>query len=390
MFNLSMGASDAGQTTRAWEFFDATAAQVRVWLNTEPDAAELVTHLPALELALAAHVKNQDARLLTLASGALARISTDTDFETLENVTLAGLIGLNLRAFLVTQAVLFEGVARRAIEAAKARFDDKDGFFKVSAADTSKRFEAEANTLLGEVFYFAWRLLDDQTLRPIAGEILGQVSAYFDPSPRFSDHEPPELVTTEAERRELAVIAAAMQLFLTAGETTGRRSYLPRAAIVADAALENLAAMQGHATAQAGFANALVRLGQFTGEARYSSAARSMLQEVATNTQANIDAANIALALVNAEQFPLHIVIVGDVENDGTAQAMWFAAMREYAVARVIEALHPTQHAVRIAQWGYAATNGHAAAHICVGPICLPAVASVDALQKAMSRARAL
>lgn len=390
MFNLSIGASDEGLTAPDSTFLDETVGQVRVWLGETSTATDLIKQLPALELALAAYVKNHDTELLALVSGALERISSDTEFETVENVTLAGLIGLQLRMFLLTDEGSVKDAAEQTITVAKARFDEQEGFFKVRAADTSKRFDAQANALLGEVFYFAWRVLDDQTLRPIAGEMLGQVSAFFDPAPRFTDAEPSDIVTNERERQELAVIAAAMQLFMTAGETTGRRSYLPRAAIVADAALENLKAMHGDAAAQADFASALVRLTQFTGEAHYSGAARSVLQVVASKTQASGDAASVALAVANAEQFPLHIVIVGDVENDANAKALWLAAMCEYAPTRVLEVLHPTQHAVRIAQLGYSIPDSGAAAFVCAGAVCLPPTGSMEGLRNGVRRAQSL
>lgn len=387
MFELSRVGHEGGGAARDARWIEETAAHVRGWLGEMPGAGEMVSHLPALELAPAVYVKIHDAGLLALARGALERISSDSDFERLDNATLAGLIGLSLRVFLLTGETASKDTARRVIEVAKARFDDKDGYFKVSSSDTSKRFEVRANALLGEVFYFAWRVLDDQTLRPMAGEILGQVSAFFDPSPRFSDREPAELVTSDSERHELGAIAAAMQLFMTAGETTARRSYLPRAAIVADTALTNLKTRLHEPTAMPEFARALLRLEQFTGNGRYGSAARYLASEV--QTADDVDGAAVALAQMEAEHFPLHIVIVGDVENDENAKALWFAAMREYAAARVIEVLHPTQHAVRIAALGYGVSDA-AAAHICVGALCLPAVHSVERLRDGVKRARSV
>lgn len=362
--------------------FDLVVAAVN-----ETSAAFWVGHLAALELALAMYVRNQDGALRERIENALARIGTESDFESFKNETLARLIGLYLRAYLLLEDARYRDAAIKVIETARARFDEQDGYFKYDGADDSKEFYARANALLGEQFYFAWRVLDDPALRPIAGEMLGQLSAFFDPSPRFSDVEPAALVIDEGERLRFGVIAAAMQLFLTAGETTGRRSYLPRAAIVADAALARLGGMRGDEVETAELARALLRLEQFCGEVRYGSEARYLLSEL--DAPKGIEDASATLARMEAVSFPLHVVIVGDVENDAAAKELWLAALREYAPARVIEALHPTQHAARIRQLGHGVGDS-AAAYVCAGTVCLPAVYTVDKMREGIRRARSL
>jgi uncharacterized protein YyaL (SSP411 family) len=245
---------------------------------------------------------------------------------------------------------------------------------------------------LGEAFYFVWRVLDDQELRPIAGEVLGHVSRMFDPNAGlYADEETP--AGDPEETRRLGTCAAAMQLFLTANETTGRRTYMSRATILADHVSQNLdmgqaISAQRAAAERAAYADALVRLEQFCGEAKHGRTAREILKKDLQNAVPGIEAAPLALAVEHADHFPLHVVVIGDVENDNNAKALWVAALREPASARAIEVLHPAQHAARIEQLGYFAAGLGAMAYICIGPVCLPPVSGPGAFHSAIARSR--
>ncbi len=381
MFELKLGAETE---QLAPDFFRENVAVVRAWLASNLSDDDILNHLPALELALAAHVKNHDTALLALTLAALERVNTNALLDSLSNTDLAALVFLNLRVFQLTQDAQFENAARRVIELAKTRWDEENAFFKTSATDTTNVFYTDANAQLGQVFYFAWRALDDQTLRPLAGEVLGQVSRVFDPN--ASLYATDELMTS-AEWNTLGTRAAAMQLFLTASETTGRRTYMTRACILADDTLKDLE-MSGTRDERAKFADALLRLEQFTNITRERDTAREMLKNAAAEIEPNVDAATLALGLEHANHFPLHIVIIGDVENDENAKALWFAAMNEFASTRAIEVLHPTQHVTRIQELGYFASDKNALVYICIGTLCLPPVSSLNAFREAMRQAR--
>lgn len=364
-----------------------TLSTVRAWLQSNPDRATLLNQLPALELALAAHVKNHDTELVALTLVALERVNTNASLDSLSNSDLAALIFLNLRAWQLTHDARFENAARRAIELAKTRWDEENAFFKTSATETTNVFYTDANAQLGEAFYFAWRALEDQTLRPNAGDVLGQVSRVFDPN--VSLYAADELPTS-VEWNTLGTRAAAMQLFLSASETTGRRTYMTRACIIADDALKNLDT-RGTLDERAKFADALLRLERFTTITQYRDTAREILKNAAAEIEPSVDAATLALAIEHANHFPLHIVIIGDAENDENTKALWFAAMNEYASTRAIELLHPTQHAARLHELGYFNTDEYAQnarASICIGTLVLPSVSNVDAFHLALERAR--
>ncbi len=383
MFDFQLGASELLPEPFAPTFFAETVARVCVWLESQPDTQSLLNHLPALELALAAHVKNHDTELLTLTTRALERINADANFEVVTNEMLAAIILLNLRVFQVNHDAKFQDAAQGTTRVATRRFDDKLDFFKT---DTSQVFYTDANARLGEAFYFAWRVLDDQTLRPMAGAILGQVGDLFDGNAGLYQHaELPD--GARSETQSLGAYTAALQMFLTASETTARRTYMPRASILADFALANLNIETALWIERAKFADALLRLEQFTNDLRYRDTAREILKNALGEGEPNITAAPLALAVEHAEHFPLHIVLIGDVETDENAKALWFAALNEYASSRAIEILHPIQHTVRIQQLGYFASDQNALAYICSGLVCLPPVSSVEAFKSAMQTA---
>lgn len=390
MFDLKFASADAANPLNT-EIVRETVERVRKWLKEKSPTESLLDHLPALELALAAHVKNHDTELLSLVTRALDTIHAQAPLEKSSNAVLAAYILLNLRVIQVNRATRFQHFAHHAIEITNTRWDDKNAFFKTSVTDTANVFYADANARLGEAFYFAWRVFDEQPLRSKAGEILGQVSAMFDPNGGLYQRvELPD--GAPGDSKYLAAYSAAVQMFLTASETTGRATYIPRAMIVAEYALSNLDTEDAPFDERARFADALLRLEQFTSIARYRDTAREILTNALAQIRAAVDASSISLAVEHAENFPLHVVVIGDVENDENARALWFAALNEYASTRAIEILHPTQHAARIRQLGYFVSDNAAArnaqTYICTGPLCLPPVSAVDALRRAIQHAR--
>jgi len=385
-FKLPAPEPDASDSSNGILIQD-TLRQVEAWLRSHPTLLSLYANLPALELALAAHLKNQDTELFALVRDAIQRLNQYLEPSQLPLEGLAGLILLNLRADQRARAAEFQPAAQRLLAEGLARFDSQLEYLRASTLDDSQVFHVEGNAKLGEAFYFAWRVLDDQALRPPAGDVLGQVSTRFDPSFRlYRDELPP---TNDDETRRLGIIAAAIQLFLTASETTGRATYIIRACFLADSLVrkEDMAAASW--LDHAALARALTRLEQFTSKPEYRRAAHDILTAIREfNSPQGIDAALYALAVQEWEQFPLHIVIIGKAEGDENANAMWRAALDEYASTRAIERLDPTRHATRIHTLGYAVAQDSALAYVCIGPVCLPPVRSVQDLQRAVERAR--
>lgn len=360
------------------KIFGATVEAVREWLNAKPNAGELVSNLPALELALAAHIKNHEQELFTLTRDAMQRVNAGIALENISLEILAALIVLNLHLFQISRDANFQDAAQRLTAQGIARFDTMRGFFRTPASDDENAFYTDANAQLADAFYFAWRVLDQELPRPIAGEVLGHVGDVFETSVGlyqrsiFSDG-------LRAETRHLPAYAAAMQMFMTASEMTARGTYTTRARILGDYALANFLedAARTPFTQRAQFAEALTRLLQFTNEDAYRHAAHTLLSETA-DVPHGIGAANFALAVEHASHFPLHIVIIGDMEKDENAQALWRVAWNTYASAHAMEVLDPQHHAARIQTLGYFGESGSALAYICIGPLCLPPVHSVE------------
>lgn len=391
MFDLRMGASEPEPVALDTTLVGETVRRVREWLETAPEADALWKHLPALNLALAAHLKKRDDDLIGLVRRAVDRLNGAKDRDEQGNGTLADLILLNVRLAQsggeATSKVGYTRQAWRAIEVAKSRYDEKLGFFRTGASDASNVFYTAGNARLAEAFYFVWRVLDEPELRPMAGEVLGHVSRMFDPNAAlYADDETPDGDPEEAQRLETC--AAAMQLFLTASETTGRRTYMTRASIVADFVSQKFDVGQASAPERAAYAEALSRLEQFCGEAKYGRMAREILEQELRHATPGIETAPLALAVEHAEHFPLHVVILGDVENDEIARALWVAALRERSSTRAIEVLHPVQNAARIEQLGYSMAGPGAVAYICIGPVCLPPVSTPGAFHSMVARTR--
>src|SRR5581483_2790012 len=330
-------ASDSGNAN----LIQDTLRQVKVWLRSHPTPSSLYANLPALELALAAHLKNQDTELFALVRDALARLNQNVEPTQLSLEGLAALILLNLRTDQRIGTTEFQSAAQGLLAEGLARFDSQLEYLKASVSDNSQVFHAEGNAKLGEAFYLAWRVLDDQALRSPAGDVLGQVSTLFDPLFHlYREALPP---TNGNESQRLSTIAAAIQLFLTASETTGRATYIIRACFLADSFLRQTDTEGSVTQDRVALARALNRLEQFTSKPEYRRAAQDILKAIReSNPPQGLDAASYALAVQEWEQFPLHIVIISNKEDDENANAMWRAALNEYASTRAIELLDPT------------------------------------------------
>lgn len=257
---------DFGAGAPVWEALDArfvreTIENVGTWLAREPAADALGRNVGALEFALGSSVHNRDAELRMLVTKALEKVQSGANFDELSNETLGAWIGLNLRAAQVTQDARFENGARLMLACANARWDEGNAFFKTNAADTTNVFYTDGNARIGEAFYLAWRELDDQTLRPKAGIVLGQVSDLFDADAGlYCRKEMPD--GTAGEPNRLGAYAAAIQMFLTASELTARGTYTARACIVANYALAHADEIQGDWENRFLFGRGLARLAQ--------------------------------------------------------------------------------------------------------------------------------
>ncbi len=364
----------------------SSVEQVRLWLRSNPDSAALLANLPGLELALAAHVNNQDTELRDLAARTAQRLYSVLEPETLSTDILAALIPLYLRLFQGLGGDAFRDAARQLAQHAQTRYDDEHEIFR--AENTfSPLVVTDANARLTDAFYFAWRVLDDAALRAQAGQVLSQVSALFEPNEglyQFADW----FTGTRTEPRRPATFAAAIQMLLTASETTARATYLSRALILAAFALDQLQSEIKTAppAARIQFAQALTRLAQFADNPVYGDASRDIL--AALDVRAAPQSADYALALEHAAHFPLHLVVVGDVERDPNAQQLWRTGLNLYASARAIEVLDPQRRAARIQALGYEAAADTALAYLCLGSVCLPPVRSTAELVSAVQRMR--
>lgn len=234
----------------------------------------LLDELRALELALATDVKNHESDGLARTAAAVERLNESAKPAELANETLAALVVLNLHVFQVRHDTRFEAAARRVIETANTRWNDELRFFQVST-QRSNVFWTAANAKLGEALYAAWRVLEEQTLRPKAGEILGHVSDLFALDTGLCQYaELPDGAT--GDTKQLDAYAAAIQMFLTASETTGRGTYIARACIAANFALDRLDVESAPPNERTALADALVRLERLTGEGRYGARARKL------------------------------------------------------------------------------------------------------------------
>ena len=192
------------------------------------------------------------------------------------------------------------------------------------------------------------------------------------------------LLTDQAE------MAAAL---LDAYEVSGDRTYLARARLLADWALEHLRARDGRFTDRpqiltavseavrdgplpaldggAERADALIRLAAFSGAPAYREEAGKTLAAYAPEAAAaGPFAAAWALAVMRFVEHPTHIVIVGKL-GDEQSGALQRAALLIAEPLCSVQLLDPDADAEVIAREGYALDDGRATAFVCLAGVCL-------------------
>ncbi len=193
------------------------------------------------------------------------------------------------------------------------------------------------------------------------------------------------LLTDQAE------MAAAL---LDAYEVSGDRTYLARARLLADWALEHLRARDGRfadrplvLTSESGgvldaplpvldggaqMADDLTRLAAFGGVPAYrEEAARALSAYAPEAVTAGPFGATWALAVTRFTGHPAHIVIVGR-RGDPQSGALQRAALRVAEPLRSVQLLDPDADAETIAREGYTVgAAGRAAAFVCLAGVCL-------------------
>lgn len=397
-FNLARAVPEAAPSFAKLtdSIFTDTTRFALAALNSRGTARASFDQLPALELLLAAYAKSGDARYLNVVKAAANRLAEQlTDLQ--DGKDAAPLLQLALRLYELKTDSAYRELARAVIERIEAAFLNKQAVYFRTSCDAAG-FETGLNAALGEAYYHAWRVLEDQERRSVAGQVLGHVSEMFDPQQGLGSRRNADLIPT-AERALLGDYAATIQLFMTAAETTARPTYLGRAMTLADYALAHAVELQGRFQEHVAFADALTRLHQFTGEAKYHSAAGARLESLAESYQEHgTQAAGYALAVDHWLHFPLHIAVVGDTDADDTRRLL-AAALKQYASARAVESLcsdlaHQadapgTWDQARLQALGYSpARDGTARAWICIGPMCLPPISMPEQITAAVKRAR--
>lgn len=363
-------------------------ARVRDWLASAPPTDALLANLPALELGLAESINNRNTDWFNLVCANARRLNSELDLAALASIELAALLRLHLELIQLDAGDAFRDAADRIIQQALARFDQTNGCWHSDADLSAPIVLADANAALAETFFVAWRLFRDESLRPLAVMGLVAVSEAFVPDTGLCQRWNPT-DATRAEPNNLGTYVAAVQMFLTASETTARGTYSGRAQIVADFALEQFERKFSRAepAQRVAFAEALIRLAQFYDNASYANSAAELLGPL-PDQRHGIDAAAYALALEHLHHFPLTIVIVGDTDDDERAMDLWLASLQHYASARAIRVLHPQRHRAQIQALGLTTEDEGARAYVRRGEQPLPPVRSAAELQRVLKQAR--
>ena len=181
---------------------------------------------------------------------------------------------------------------------------------------------------------------------------------------------------------------------LDAYEVSGDRTYLARARLLADWALQHLRTRDGRfadrpqvLTADSGgardaplpvleggaeMADDLTRLAAFSGVSAYrEEAARTLAAYAPETAAAGPFAAAWALAVMRFVEHPTHIVVVGH-RGDPRSGALLRAAARVAEPLRSVQLLDPDADAEVIAREGYVVDDaGGAAAFVCLAGVCL-------------------
>lgn len=298
MWNVQSTASVL--TARALPASDLEAAilnAVRAWLKTNPDASALAAQLPALELAFTSHVKQHDAELWAMLQNAMTRLNDTPMSEHGAVENLAARLDLNVRLWQFSQSDVYLDAARRLTKQAIAQFDTDREMFHAAAPDNAPVFCTDANARMAEALYRAWRALDDAVARSIAGTLLGTVSdAFVAGEGLYQCVELPDGARTDT--RHIPAYANAIQMFLTATETTGRGTYVSRASILADFIVAQAwaSAAQLRFDERALFADALARLNLFVSADAYQNAPDDLLSKT-SDVPVTPDAASFVLAI---------------------------------------------------------------------------------------------
>lgn len=269
----------------------------REWLAGGPGAADLAAHVPALHLAFETYINNRDAGLWNLLQESIARMNETLDPGTMPLEHLAELTELNLRVWQVTDAGAYREAASRLTLEMIARFDNEREMFHPNASDAPSLFCVSENARAAEVLYRAWRALDAAGARPIAGTVLGNVSDAFVPGEGLYQRvEMPG--GARSDRQYVRAYANAVQMFLTATQTTGRGTYVSRAGILADFILAQAWADPAQLAfdERAALADAYARLYSFTHADAYRDGAFGLLRETG-DVPVSLNAASYALAM---------------------------------------------------------------------------------------------
>jgi uncharacterized protein len=403
-------------------------------------------HPDALELALAHYFISRDEDYLPVVTitltkmahggvydpvaGGFFRYSTTRDwklphFEKLLDDN-AWLLTLYLRAHQVTGRQLFRDTARSIVGyVSSTLYDVERGYFygsqdadehyyalskeeraKLPAPFVDHNLYTDWNALMVSAYLQAAQVLEDASLQQMALRALGTLSEEMFTQDAGMYHfrqvgETPQLP------RQLSDQAYTALACLDAYQTTARPTYLTRAGILAEFALNRLfdserggfysEALHPDAPGllhvpdkplaeNAAMTDALIRLYHLTGEERYHHAAERTLAFFAPDyTRYSFTAASYALAVHRFLHYPLHITIVGGAEGDD-ARELLHAALKEYAPSRLVELVDPVRDAARLNTLGYPAPRDGAQAYVCVGETCLPPVTEPRQIAEGIAR----
>ena len=409
--------------------FETVARAVAEHFGTDVQFDFSVTD--ALELALAKYYKSNDDNFLSSVTNALANLARD-NFDQVEGGFFrvmntravkrlednARLLSLCLHMYQITERESFRDVSRKTVDFINAMLYDEDGGYFYSHQEAaqdyftrSKAARAEsaapnvdqilysdANALMASAYFEAAHILDDPSLQSKATSVIGTLGGELFESGQGIYHLRKSDTNELQQPGHLADQAYTILAFTDAYQASARPTYLPRARILAEFALEylfdqeqggffgDLSASDKPLMENAVMADALTRLYHFTGEEKYREAARRTLIFFATALDINSSAsARYAFAVEHWLNLPLHITIVGEANGTDTRDLL-DAALKQYASAKVIEVLDPSRDAVRLTLLGYPPPSDGAQAYICVGQACLPPVREPQQIAASIAR----
>ncbi|MGB8643851.1 MAG: hypothetical protein WCF84_01315 [Anaerolineae bacterium] len=339
----------------------------------------------------------------------------------------ARLLTVYLHAYQVTGRALFRDTARSLVDYGRATLYDREHGYFYGSKDADEHYYALAreeraklpapyvdhnlytdwNALMVSALLQASRILDDRELQNLALHTLGTLGEeMFKPEEgmfhfRKAGETTPELPGVLSDQ------AYAAQAFLDAYQTTGRPTYLTRARILAEFVLTHLYdAARGAFLSEpqrpdalgllrlpdkplaenAAMADVLIQLSHLTGEERYRETAEKTLAHfVDVYTRYSFNAAAYALAIHRLFTYPLHVAVVGSME-DTQAHELVDAALRQYAPARIVELVDPQRDAARLTMLGYPPPADGPQAYVCIGQTCLPPVKEPNQIAEGIAK----